>query len=144
MLLAWVFGPAMRMRSYAVHADYAHMREYADENLIHIIHMYSREGLITRSLWSKLLPLAFLFLLVYHLRKHLSLSILEWFWVICNVYCLQWGSVWRNLRKWILGNNFWLEWHTDLRSMPLSYIFINALFRGNHFAMFIACSQIAK
>ena len=32
---------AMRMRKYAVHADYAHMREYADagENLIHIIHI---------------------------------------------------------------------------------------------------------
>ena len=31
---------AMRMREYAVHADYAdyaHIREYADENLIHII-----------------------------------------------------------------------------------------------------------
>ena len=32
---------AMRMREYAVHADYAHIREYADadENLIHIIHI---------------------------------------------------------------------------------------------------------
>ena len=29
------------MREYAVHADYAHIREYvdADENLIHIIHI---------------------------------------------------------------------------------------------------------
>ena len=33
---------AMRMRKYAVHADYAHICEYADvdENLIHIIHTY--------------------------------------------------------------------------------------------------------
>ena len=32
----------MRMREYAVHADYAHICEYADadENLIHIIHIY--------------------------------------------------------------------------------------------------------
>ena len=31
---------AMRMREYAVHADYAHICKYADadENLIHIIH----------------------------------------------------------------------------------------------------------
>ena len=29
------------LREYAVHADYAHIREYADadENLIHIIHI---------------------------------------------------------------------------------------------------------
>ena len=35
---------AMRMREYAVHADYAHIREYADadENLIHINHNPSR------------------------------------------------------------------------------------------------------
>ena len=34
-------GMAMRMREYAVHADYAHIREYADvvENLIYIIHI---------------------------------------------------------------------------------------------------------
>ena len=32
---------AMRMQEYAVHADYAHVREYADaeENLIYIIHV---------------------------------------------------------------------------------------------------------
>ena len=37
--LIWLtYGMAMRMRKYAVHADYAHIREYADENLIHIPH----------------------------------------------------------------------------------------------------------
>ena len=32
---------AIRMREYAVHADFAHIRKYADadENLIHIIHI---------------------------------------------------------------------------------------------------------
>ena len=36
-----LLGMPMRMREYAVHADYAHIREYADadENLIHIIHI---------------------------------------------------------------------------------------------------------
>ena len=36
-----VLGMARRMREYAVHADYAHICEYAnaDENLIHIIHI---------------------------------------------------------------------------------------------------------
>ena len=41
--IACTLGMAMRMQKYAVHADYAHMREYADadagENLIHIIHI---------------------------------------------------------------------------------------------------------
>ena len=32
--------------------------------------------------WSKLLPLACLFLLVHYLRKHLSFSIWEWFWLL--------------------------------------------------------------
>ena len=34
-------GMAMRMREYAVHEDYAHIRGYADadENLIHITHI---------------------------------------------------------------------------------------------------------
>ena len=37
--LIWLtYGMAMRMQKYAVHADYAHIREYADENLIHIPH----------------------------------------------------------------------------------------------------------
>ena len=33
-----VMAMAMRLREYAVHADYAHIREYADadKNLIHI------------------------------------------------------------------------------------------------------------
>ena len=36
-----LLGMAMRMRESAVHADYAHIREYADadDNLIHVIHM---------------------------------------------------------------------------------------------------------
>ena len=36
-----VLGMAMRMREYAVYADYAHIRKYvdADENLIHTIHI---------------------------------------------------------------------------------------------------------
>ena len=36
-----MLGMAMQMREYVVHADYAHVREYAnaDENLIHIIHI---------------------------------------------------------------------------------------------------------
>ena len=40
--LIWLtYGMAMRMQKYAVHADYAHIREYADvvENLIYIIHI---------------------------------------------------------------------------------------------------------
>ena len=38
-------------------------------------YMHNREGLITQSSSSKLLPLVFLLPLVYYLRKHLSLSI---------------------------------------------------------------------
>ena len=38
----------MRMQEYAVHADYAHIRDYADadENIIHIIHIsiFSKNG----------------------------------------------------------------------------------------------------
>ena len=41
-------GMAMRMRKYAVHADYAHIPEYADadENLINIMHIeiYAKNG----------------------------------------------------------------------------------------------------
>ena len=33
-----LLGMPMRMREFAVHADHAHIRKYADENLIHIIH----------------------------------------------------------------------------------------------------------
>ena len=34
---------ALRLREYAFHADYAHICKYADadENLIHIIHIYT-------------------------------------------------------------------------------------------------------
>ena len=46
--------------------------------------MHNRVGLITPSLWFKLLPLVFVFLLVYHLRKHLSFSIFDWFWGVSN------------------------------------------------------------
>ena len=42
--------------------------------------MCSRLGLITQSSSSKLLPVVFLFQLVRYLRKHLNLSILDWFW----------------------------------------------------------------
>ena len=40
-LMRLTVGKAMRMREYAVHADYAHICKYADEdeNLIHIIHI---------------------------------------------------------------------------------------------------------
>ena len=36
-----LLGIFMRMREYAIHADYAHIRKdaEADENLIHIIHI---------------------------------------------------------------------------------------------------------
>ena len=45
------------------------------KNTCSCVHVYTREGLITRSSSSKLLPLVFLLPLVYYLRKHLSLSI---------------------------------------------------------------------
>ena len=37
----YVLGMAMRLQEYAVHADYAHFRKYADadENLIHLVHI---------------------------------------------------------------------------------------------------------
>ena len=37
----FVLGMALRTREYAVHADYAHIRKYADadETLIHINHI---------------------------------------------------------------------------------------------------------
>ena len=48
--------------------------------------------------------------------------------ILRTILSLQWGSSWGNFQKSISGHNFWLEWPTDLRSTPLSYIF-NALFR---------------
>ena len=50
--------------------------------------LHGREGLITRSSSSKLLPLVFLLPLVYYLRKHLSLSISDWFWGVSNFFWL--------------------------------------------------------
>ena len=37
--LALILGMAIRLREYAIHADHAHIREYADKNLIHIDHI---------------------------------------------------------------------------------------------------------
>ena len=60
-------------------------------------HPPTREGLITRSWWSKLVPFVFVFLMVHYLRKHLSFSILEWFEV----------SVTFKIQKFtLLGSNF--------------------------------------
>ena len=44
----------------------------------------SRVGLTAPSRWSKLLPLVFLLQFVSYLRKHLILSISDWFWGISN------------------------------------------------------------
>ena len=46
--------------------------------------MYSRVVLITPSSWFKLLPVVFVFLLVYYLRKHLSFWKSEWFRGVSN------------------------------------------------------------
>ena len=45
------------------------------------------------------------------------------------VCSLERGYRWGNIQKSLSGNNFWQECPTDLRLMPLSYIF-NALFRN--------------
>ena len=58
----------------------------------------------------------------------------------------SWGYSWGNFQKSISGHNFWLEWPTDVRSMPLSYIF-NALFRDTPLGHVFCAqpnSQIAK
>ena len=98
------------------------------------------------SMWSKLLPLPFLFLLVQKVGKHLILSNLDRFWGVCNVFQCLWGYSRGKFPKSIFGNNFWLEWPTDLRSTPLSYIF-NALFRDTPLGHVFCAqpnSQIAK
>ena len=46
--------------------------------------MCSRVVLITQSSWFKLLPVVFVFLLVYYLRKHLSFWKSEWFRGVSN------------------------------------------------------------
>ena len=46
--------------------------------------LYSRVVLITQSSWFKLLPVVFVFLLVYYLRKHLSFWKSEWFRGVSN------------------------------------------------------------
>ena len=59
------------------------------------------------------------------------------------VCSLERGYRWGNIQKSFLGDNFWLECPTDLRSTPLSYIF-SALFGDTHSSMVFARSQIAK
>ena len=59
------------------------------ENLVSCVHWSAlslppRVGLTAPSSFSKLVPVVFLFLLVYYLRKHLSLSISDWFWAVSN------------------------------------------------------------
>ena len=59
--------------------------------LLHIFRemkLTSRVGLTAPSMWSKFVPLVFMLPLVYYLRKHLSLSILDWFWGVCNFFWL--------------------------------------------------------
>ena len=63
-----------------------------------------------------------------------------------NHFKCSWGYSWGNFQKSISGHNFWLEWPTDVRSTPLSYIF-NALFRDtplDHVFCAQPNSQIAK
>ena len=47
-----------------------------------------RVGLTAPSSSSKVLPVVFLLPLVYYLRKHLSLSISDWFWGVSNFFWL--------------------------------------------------------
>ena len=47
---------------------------------------HNRVGHIAPSCSSKLLPVVFLFLLVYYLRKQLSFSKSEWFWAVSNLH----------------------------------------------------------
>ena len=49
-----------------------------------LIHTYIRVGLIAPSCSSKLVPVVFLFQLVYYLRKHLKKVDFEWFWAVSN------------------------------------------------------------
>ena len=74
-----------------------------------------RVGLIAPSCSSKLVPVVFLFLLVYYLRKQLSFSKSEWFWAVSNIFRLQWEFQWENDQN---GQNgcfclFWgyRKWH---------------------------------
>ena len=63
-----------------------------------------------------------------------------------NHFKCSWGYSWGNFQKSISGHNFWLEWPTDVRSTPLSYIF-NALFRDtplDHVFCAQPNSQISK
>ena len=106
----------------------------------------SRPGLIAPSSSSKLLPVVFLFHLVYYLRKHLSLSISDWFWGVCNFFGSQCKIQGKIDAQTYFGHNFWQEGPTDLRSTPLSYIF-DALFRHTplgHLCRTQPNSQIAK
>ena len=48
-----------------------------------------RPGLIAPCSSIKPLPYVFLLLLVYYLRKNLSLSISDWFWGVCNFQNLK-------------------------------------------------------
>ena len=57
-----------------------------------------RLGLIAPSSYSKPLPVIFLLLLVYHLRKHFSLSISDWFWGVCNFQNLKILSIQSNFK----------------------------------------------
>ena len=60
--------------------------------------------LITSSSWFKLVPVVFVFLLVYYLRKHLSFLKSEWFRGISNFFRLQWEFQWENGQKSFFGN----------------------------------------
>ena len=105
-----------------------------------------RVGLTAPSSSSKVLPVVFLLPLVYYLRKHLSLSILDWFWGVSNFFGSQCKIQGKIDAQIYFGHNFWLEGPTDLRSTLLSYIF-HALFRDTplgHVYRAQPNSQIAK
>ena len=82
-------------------------------------------------------------------RTHFVFSVAQLLPMLVNFFenrYLQWGYSWGNFQQSILGHNFWLEWPTDVRSTPLSYIF-NALFRDTPLGHVFGAqpnSQIAK
>ena len=68
------------------------------------VYLCIRVVLITPSSWFKLVPVVFVFLLVYYLRKHLSFLKSEWFRGICNFFRLQWEFQWENSQHSFFGN----------------------------------------
>ena len=77
-------------------------------------HTNSREGLITPSSSSKLVPLVFYpFGPLFKKKIQLILSILELLEGLELILSLQWGSSWWDFQKSIWSHTFWLEWPTD-------------------------------